>query len=274
MMKLWDSEAKKWRYLEDVPEKLAELPSGKNPTWQISAIRIIVGITSIAASVVSAYLVITRLESFIPNALAIILGVTLVLFAIIAFETIIVFLQRKKIWIASLFAVIWITIWSFTLISCVSGFWQFYEDVRMKDRSSNSMLEAQSTKLSIIRQNESDKQLQVKQKSQEISDIQNIISSISNTDSHYQEMQSRLLSRESQLSKLQDDLTLLRNQEVSLIDSAPKVSSIVKKIDFYEWLGNLTKINPDTIELITALMPAILVDIMSSTGIALALFLI
>jgi hypothetical protein len=268
--------------LRRMPQK-SEESSGNGekqaPGWQVRVIRVVIGFAGIAAAIVSAYLVILRLESFIPPALAILLGSVLVAFATIAFETIIVFLQRRRRAFAVLFSAVWLLIWSFTLVACLSGFWNFYANIQTQAQASTATSDAARQRLELIRQSELDLRGEIAQKTKEIADLESIVSGLSSVEMReskaeiYNESSSRLLSREAQLSRLQDQLEAYRTQEAAVIGQAPEAGSEIKRQDFYAWLGATIHVSPDSIELVTALMPAALIDIISSTGIALALFL-
>jgi hypothetical protein len=248
--------------------------------WQIAAIRVTMAAAGIGAAIVSGYFMILKLSQVMPFLLAVLLGSIMVCFSVLAFETVIVFIRRQEKAIASLFIGAWLVIWVFTLLACVSGFFSFYGSLLTKTTEASAPEQANRRQLELIRDRQSDLQSNIAEKRKEIADLENILSRISDSmedrqkyANEYTNAQGRLLSRENQLQELQDGLQKARDQEATLIASTPPILAEKRSTDFYVWLSSITRIKADTLELVASMVPALLIDLMASGGIAIALFL-
>ena len=247
--------------------------------WQILVIRWAMASVGIASSVVSAYFAIDRLESFLPAYGAVIFGVVIVLFSVVAFETVIVFLRRRQRVISGVLIALWLTVWIFTLQAATAGMYSFYSNVQHVTAVSHAASNTASVELSIIRANEADLATQIDQKRAEIADIQRLLSQFSSLATQnanqyqYDVLQSRLLSRESDLTNLGAQLQAERAKELRLVQSTPAALTQSTRADFYRWISELTGWRADAIELVSSIFPALFLDTISVTALAIALFL-
>ena len=237
-------------------------------------------VAGIGAAVVSGYFMILKLSQVMPFLLAALLGSIMVCFSVLAFETVIVFLRRHQKTIASLFIGAWFAIWVFTLLACVSGFFSFYSSILKTEIEQTAPQQINRQQLDLVHERQSDLRNNIAEKRKEIEDLQTLVAQMSTSMAdrekyagEYANAQARLLSREDQLTKLQDDLQATRDQESTLIASTPSIVTEQRSADFYGWLSGITGIRSGTLELIVSMFPALLIDLMASGGLAIALFL-
>jgi len=247
--------------------------------WQVLVIRWAMAVVGVASSVVSAYFAIDRLSNFLPLYGAVIFGVVIVLFSVVAFETVIVYMRRGKRAISGVLIALWLTVWVFTLQAATAGMYSFYGHVQHTSAVSQAASNTASVELSIIRANEADLTAQIDQKRKEITDIQGLLSQFTSLSAQtanqyqYNILQSRLLSREQDLTALTGSLRDERAKELRLVQSTPAALAQSKRVDFYQWIAQLTGWRADTIELVSSLFPALFLDTISVTALAIALFL-
>lgn len=248
--------------------------------WQIASIRIVMAAAGIGAAIVSGYFMILKLSQVMPSSLAALLGSITVAFSVIAFEVVIVFFQRKQRGIAAIFVIAWLAIWIFTLLACLSGFYSFYSSVLSKQVEVSAPEQVNRRQLDLIHEREAELQTNIAEKRTQIIDLQRLVDQMSATiedrqkyAQEYADAQARLLAREQTLSRMQDDLQAARNEEGTLLTVAPTIVAEKRGANFYAWLGAVTRLRADTLELLVSLLPALLIDLMAAGGLAIALFL-
>jgi hypothetical protein len=248
--------------------------------WQVTVIRAVMGAAGIGAGIVSGYFMIVKLAQVMPFPLAALLGSIMICFSVIAFEVVIVFLQRRQRAAASVFVVAWLAIWLFTLMACLSGFYSFYGSILTKQVQVSAPEAMSRRQLDLIHDREVELQTNIAEKRRQIADLQNLVNQMSATVEdrqryarEYADAQARLLAREQTLTLSQDDLQAARDQESALITAQPVVVADRRGTDFYAWLGEATGLRADALELIASMFPSLLIDLMASGGLAVALFL-
>lgn len=260
------------------PRKL-ERGLGRLLTWQLPAIRIVMGVAGVGAAIVSGYFNVARLALFMPAGLAAVLGVLMVAFSVVAFEIVIVFLRRRQRALAVLFSGVWLIVWTFTFLATVAGFYGFYSSVQERATVASAPLAAARVRLDAIRSQARDLDRQAQQKEREIADLQRLVSQTTETLGArtangwvYDDAQARLLSRENQLTAIEDELQAVRDAEAKAVAATP-VASEARRPEFYAWVGGMLGISPATLELVTSMFPSTFIDLMAAAGLAVALFL-
>ena len=250
--------------------------------WQIAVIRAVMAASGLGASIVSGYFAILRLAEFMPRGLAAVLGSFLVAFAVIAFETVLVFVQRKGYFIAGLFVVLWAIVAAFTLTATVAGFYSYYAAVRIERARSGAGEEAQRSELEGVRQNEEALRERILAKQSELRSLQKIVEDASQSVERraeygrvFYDAENRILAGGREIDRLQAALDVERKKENGILAEAPAAAVAASRpsVDFYDWVGSLLSVKPDTMELVSALFPSMFIDLISSIGLAVALFL-
>jgi hypothetical protein len=88
----------------------------------------------------------------------------------------------------------------------------------------------------------------------------------------FYDAQNRIIRVEGEMDRLQAQLNEERMKETQILAETPTATAHPRQ-DFYEWIGSLFGIKPETVELVSALFPSIFIDLIASIGLAVALFL-
>jgi hypothetical protein len=250
--------------------------------WQITVIRVVMALSGIGASIVSGYFTIMRLGEFMPRILATLLGTFLVAFAVIAFETVLVFVQRRGFFIAVLFIVLWGLVAAFTLTATVAGFYSYYAAVRVDRARAGSGEEVHRVELQRVRANIGQFVQRLEDQRRQLGPLQAIVADSSSSVERrseygrvYYDAQNRILAVQREMDRLQGALDVERTKEAGILAEAPAaaVEASRPSQDFYDWTGTLLGVKPATMELVSAIFPSVFIDLISSIGLAVALFL-
>jgi hypothetical protein len=250
--------------------------------WQITVIRVVMAAAGVGASIVSGYFTILRLGEFMPRMLATLLGTFLVAFAVIAFETVLVFIQRKGYFIAVLFIALWAIVATFTLTATVAGFYSYYAAVRVDRARAGSGEEVHRVELQGVRANISELGLRLEEQRRQLGSLQAIVADSSSSVERrseygrvYYDAQNRILQVQREMDRLQAALDVERTKETGILAEAPAaaVEASRPSQDFYDWTGTLLGVKAATMELVSAIFPSVFIDLISSIGLAVALFL-
>jgi hypothetical protein len=264
------------------PAPIAVLSSTFVGRWQITVIRAVMAAAGVGASIVSGYFTILRLGEFMPRMLATLLGTFLVAFAVIAFETVLVFVQRKGYFIAVLFVALWAIVATFTLTATVAGFYSYYAAVRVDRARAGSGEEVHRIELQSVRSNTADLARRLEDQRRQLGPLQAIVEDVSTNAERrseygrvYYDAQNRILAVQREMDRLQAALDVERKKEAGILAEAPAaaVEASRPSQDFYDWTGTLLGVRPATMELVSAIFPSVFIDLISSIGLAVALFL-
>lgn len=250
--------------------------------WQITVIRAVMAASGVGASIVSGYFTVLRLSEFMPRVLATLLGTFLVAFAVIAFETVLVFVQRRGYFIAVLFIALWGIVATFTLTATVAGFYSYYAAVRVDRAVASSGKEVHRVELESVRANIGQFVQRLEDQRRQLGPLQAIVADSSSSVERrseygrvYYDAQSRILAVQREMDRLQAALDVERSKEAGIMAEAPAaaVEASRPSQDFYDWTGTMLGVKPATMELVSAIFPSIFIDLISSIGLAVALFL-
>ena len=247
---------------------------------QIAIIRVIMALSGAGASVASGYFAITRLEEFMVPALAVLLGTFVVTFAVIAFEVCLVFIQRRSYFIAGVFVFLWLLTVVFTLNATVAGFYTAYTNYKHGVATSNASENANKSALDALKADEASLTARIAVLTADLQanerTVQNTTGSAedrSNWGHIYYDAQTRITADGRALDDLQGRLQAAQGKETALLAATPAAVVTAARTDYFEWAGGLLHIQPATMELVSAILPAMFVDLISSIGLAVALFL-
>jgi hypothetical protein len=247
--------------------------------WQIPLIRIVMGIAGIGATLLSVYFNVTRLESFMPLALAALFGGFMVLFEVVAFLAVMVFVARKSYIFAGIFIALWGVVVVFTLSATLSGFYTAYTATRTERiaRGSSELIGRQA--LEGVRANIDSLTIRLTDQRRQFTSLQDIVEDASSSVERraeygrvFYDAEMRILSVQREMDRLQGLLDAERGKERQILSETPTVAASSRQ-DFFEFLGGVLHIPPSRLEMLLALLPSFFVDVIASVGLSVALFL-
>jgi len=271
----------------------------KSSTWHITLIRFLMGFIGLGASVLSCYYTSVWLFEWLPTFLAIFLSFIMILFAVLAFQVIIIIWQDKEHpdphikwyrWIlfetkqnflAVVFAILWLIVTMFSMGSTVAGQYnQYAKDLRVK-------MEVRETKdVSADKMILENLQKQEKTLSEAVDEKrryrEHIVSSLeqyttiqAQTDNQkeYLSLRYRLTNADKELDVAMKQLADTRGEIQSTIKEVKAIGNVVEVKDFYEWLSGIFNVSKDLVQFLASIFPAIFIDVIAPTGVAIALFL-
>jgi hypothetical protein len=300
LFKKWESQKiKDNKSFLEKPEKRKKIKKDKDDGIRenitlygvpIYVIQVCMGVIGIGASIISIYYTAVWLVEFLPVAFALLLSSIMVGFSVSAFETVILFLSGQvaksrwtKIFIASGFAVLWIIVSCFSIMSTVAG--QYNKHIANIREQTRTGVESGKASWSILQERKADLIKRMAEHRQQTGILNQLLSGMgdikSRTDNTqlWNETQYRLSEANKEIMKTSDELNKIRSEEERQIKESKRSGTILSSTgsetlpDFYGWLAGIFKAQRDWIQFIMSLFPAVFVDIISPVGVALALFL-
>jgi hypothetical protein len=248
--------------------------------WQIAVIRIVMAASGVGASVVSGYFAIARLGEFMPRGLAAILGAFIVAFAVIAFELVLVFVQRRSYFAAATFVMLWALVAVFTLNATIAGFYTFYTSVKHEATIKEAPENAQAEALRSLDTDETDLRARIDTLTLDLRANERTVQNTTGTAVErsdygrvFYDAQTRIASDSKALDALAARTEVVRQKRAAILAATPAVAAAVKRVDYFEWAGGILHWRPATMELVSAIFPSVFIDLISSIGLAVALFL-
>lgn len=271
------------------PKKLKE--SATLYGMPIYIIQAIMGIVGIGAAIISVYYTTVWLIEFLPLIFALLLSGIMIGFSIAAFETVILFLsgtitksKAVKISISIGFIALWLIVSAFSITSTIAG----QVDRYSKNFNEQSKQETNIYKASwdVLQERKNDVKIRISEYHKQIKNYNDILSGMNNLDSRtsneniWKETQWRVNKAQAELNKLLNEMENIRNEEKDLLKKIKdnKISftsnkKIENNLNFYEWLSKILNIKENFVQFWLSLFPAVFVDVIAPTAIAISLFL-
>ena len=277
---------------EPIPEQVYSesskaLLSPEGYSSQIKAIRIIMGIIGIGAAIISVFYTSQWSMEILPLPLAILLSLIMVGFSISAFEVMILFytgeiIESKKNnrIIMSVFGILWLITIAFSGTSIVAG--QINKHFKVKEESVQMADTNSQEHWKILQDQKADAKERLNDYRQQIRTYTQILSGLNTAQARkdnkaaWNDINWKLQKIQKSISEISDELENIRVQEKTILQNNKGKDIINKnegKIDFFGWLGKVLGIRGETIQFITAIMPALFCDAVAPFGLAIALFL-
>lgn len=269
----------------------------RESVWNIILIRVLMGFIGIGASVLSCYYTSVWLFEFLPPFLAVFLSFIMILFSVLAFQTIIFIWQQKEHpkrhlkwyrWVVLevrqnflvvVFSILWVIVAVFSMGSTVAGQYNKYVaqerqqviEQEQTDTTKNQLLitelkTSEKTTLSNIDEKKRYRE-HIVSSLEQFKTIQEQI----DKQKEYNDLRRRLTVTDKEIDSLLRTLTTTREEIQELIKTTDY--TIVVKQDFYTWIATLLGFSKDMIQFIFSIFPALFIDIIAPTGVAVALFL-
>ena len=256
----------------------------------IYIIQFLMAIIGIGAAIISVYYTTIWLLEFLPWAFSLLLASIMVGFSVSAFETIILFMSGHvtdsrfaKAMIASGFIVLWIVVTFFSIMSTVAG--QYNRHVINLREQTKQGISTGRAQWVILQEQKAELQTRLGEYRSQISTLNKIMSGMDDVESRtknnrvWYETQFRLQKANAKMADVAESLDKVREEERGQLNDSKKTGIILsttstKEIpNFYGWMSNVTRIEPDKVQFWMSLFPAIFVDIIAPISLAIALFL-
>ncbi len=273
------------------PEKITRwIPSMEEDT---DAARIVVqvgmGIIGTGAVIISMYYTSIWLLEFLPWVFAFILAAIMVGFSVLAFEAVILFLSGRATshwtrWaVATSFVLLWIIVTVFSITSTIAG--QYNRHVHNQDQQTREGRRERAAQVRWASLQERKQELAQRsaEKRAQIAQLSRISSGVVDLQTRaahggtFADTQWRIQKAEKELDGLSGDLEKIRAEESALLKDHPdanaKTSAGGSLPDFYTWVAGVLKASRDHVQFWMSLFPAVFVDVIAPTAIAVALFL-
>lgn len=255
-----------------VTQKVTKMITKKKLKWEAtSVIRWVMLVLSIPALILSAYFSVDTLSTQLPDfASALLMGITLIAFATVAFEAMVLYKRQKnKMYI--IFGGIWILLMSFSATSIITSLYNNYLENIQEQRVENTISQSNSKQIEEI-----DKIIQSKET--EITRIQNSSSGFQKTIDdldtleeqkanywYYNTAITSLNKANENISKLNSEIETQRNKKEELLKENPNLLiSEEKKVSSYEWIGNIFGWDSAFTQFIMQVIPALSLDLIAS----------
>lgn len=272
------------------------LPKKKSKSKQkysapIYIIQILMGIIGMGASIISIYYTTVWLLEFLPWAFALLLSSIMVGFAVSAFETVILFLSgqvtHSKIaqWSITIgFIILWISVTFFSIFSTIAG--QYNKFIANLQEEAKQGMDTGKMNWNSLQEEKQDLRTRLKEYRENVktyTEISRTMTDLENRTENnktWAENQYRLRIANEEIRKLLDELNKIREEERGLLKESKEKGIILgvtvdteNIVNFYGWIAKVLNIDKDRAQFFMSLLPAVFVDFISPTAIALALFL-
>lgn len=255
----------------------------------IIVIRIIMALISIGACILSTWFTASFLMDSLNPVLAYILSIIMILFSVMAFETIIIFFKNKQLPLVLLFSFLWIVVLIFSMFSTVAT--QYNE--RIKNDNQDSTQSAEKTidkkKYDILEKEEKEIEQQIELKQTELQPYLDIMSSFQTKEDRkskddkwtYWNASEKVQAINKEIDKLNIKLSKKRNEILKELDRLNKQedkTGIIQGTEketksFYKWLSEIFNVEIQYVQFWPSTFPAVFIDIIAPLSLAICMFL-
>jgi hypothetical protein len=271
-------------------------PTSKGPIKEeekedlpIKVIRYSMGFVGIGAALLSLYFTFIWQSKLLPLPLAFLLSSIMVTFNVFAFEVIVLFISNivtDKWWkwfVVVAFGVLWFMVAAFSISTTIA---RLYDEnvAKLEDKSKKNInITAGSLKWNLIQEKKNSLNAQKKEKTDTVARYKALIPTAEELKVNPKKKKDfdtyswlvNSLNRE--IAGLDNQLNEQRVKEEELIASNPHATDADKVTgktpNFFVWLAKLLKIEPEKVQFMMTLFPALFVDLIAPAALAIALFL-
>lgn len=260
---------------QSVKNKIPEIKNNSLKTLKventyllINYLRYVLLVIGFGAIYMSVYYSYEWLNDFLSPFKAAMLASIMVMFAVSAFELIILFRKEKKYYLVILFSFLWFIVTIFSMISTVAG--QY--NVRIADLTERY-------------QNQSLKEKQVQDKidyKEQKAELRSTLADLRKDNNYYQKQLNRINIKENekQYRYLSWNLRRVQNRiekilkELDSLRTSGKFEKVIHKRppDFYLWVASLFGWKPDMIQFWLSVFPAVFIDLVAPISVAVFMF--
>lgn len=252
--------------------------------FDISFIRIVMGIIGIGASVISGYYLtmwVFESQPFLP---ALFQSVTMTLFMVFSFQVIIALIKRYskfvQIFPIIIISILWIIVTSYSIGSAIATRYNQYMIIitEKQEKEHYSDKKNQNIVLNILKEQEESLKTDLIDRRRNKEHILSIleqyknIEQIENNKKQYDELRYRLSIADNEIDKIMNQLEKITNEmKEKTIENKDNMKENIT--DFYDWVAFIFKSNRDFIQFLYSIFPALFSEIIAPIGISLAIFL-
>ena len=241
-------------------------------------IRIVMGIVSIPALVLSAYFSIIWLGEQLPFLVALSMGIVLISFGTMAFELSIFFFRDKnKMYIV--FFIAWIALTGFNITNTVASLYNTYlYNVSVKE-SNKSQDTANANIYTRMLDNEKAKKEEKIQVEFRMKSAMNVVNELDTLEkqaenrTRYNEALQRIVVAEKEIKKINDELNKISIDISSYLKDNTKVVKVENNKNVFDFIGGIFKVEAEYIQFVMLVIPAIILDIIASLSLYVCLFM-
>lgn len=263
-------------------KKKRERPKIDMSNFSLISIRAVMGAIGIGACIMSCYYTSIWLYEFLPKYLAIFLSFLMVVFSVSAFQLIIHFWQNTNRLLISVFGMLWIIVAIFSMGSTVAGQYNTRIASEKVAIEESENYEHQLTIIELLREEENTIKEQISEKMQTKSSVLNLLEEYKDTElfeknkPYYNDLQWRMSKLNDELNLLNVDLRTIQSKIRETIIENPEIYVQKEKFEirnFYMWMSEVINADKDSIQFWLSVFPALFIDIIAPTGVAVSLYL-
>jgi hypothetical protein len=260
-----------------------EIERKESKDWILMILRIIMVVIGVGAITLSVYYTGIWLLEFLNPFLAFLLSTIMVAFSVGAFEVILIFREnRQKLFIVP-FAILWIIVLCFSMMSTVAGQYNQRMKKQIIDASENYETYYKIDELKSYLNEEKRIEKQLEAKRQRLEKLNNIIDEFDleklNDEKNkkiYDQTVYEIHRLEGQMRVLRTELEEKANRRIEFMkkqDTGITGETFIEEIDFYDWVAGIFNIEARFIEFWLSVFPAVFIDIIAPLAVAVGMFL-
>jgi hypothetical protein len=257
----------------------------KKHDWILMVLRVVMFFIGIGAIVISVYYTTIWFDEFLDIILSIIFSIIMVAFSVGTFEVIIILKQNKQYLLIVPFMFLWIIVVGFSMMSTVAGQYNQRMDIVEETTVDNYDISYKREVYNTYVEEETRIKEQLDSKGNRLNKLNELLTDFTLDDLKddkikkiYDKMVSDIRTIENEMRILRNDLEEKGNRREEYLKENQEEAGItnetdVKRASFYEWIGDIFKVDAKYIEFWLSIIPALFVDIIAPLAVAVGMFL-
>lgn len=196
---------------------------------------------------------------------ATVLAITMTVFATAAFEAVFLFWKRQMYGFAVMFSFLWLLVAAFSMASTMSVNFSRYTEKREVSFAENKEVNSGRLQLDSIAEKK-------KLNQEELDAAKATLTEYQQKEKQYEWQTNQY---KSAISRLTKERKALIDDEIKIKENTPDsvLKSNATKVTFYDYLGKLWGIEPDFLQFILSILPALFLDLIAPFSVAISIFL-
>lgn len=254
----------------------------KKPISKISyilIIRIVLELIGVCASVLSVRYTAIYLFETLPPFWAWFLSSIMIIFSVMAFQMVVLFVQRKHWFLMAVFSILWVIVATYSMGSTVIGQYNARKDNFVAGTERRHAITTAISKEQIYKEQEATLLEKIRAAQVDLERYNKLIAAYDTIEkrdadrSSYNALANAIYSANMKINTWTKELDVVRQNRLSLLEGDAEVVAEEEAPTFYEWIATLFSISSAMIEFIISVLPALFIDIMAPLGVAIGLFL-
>lgn len=230
-------------------------------------IKVVMGIVSLSAVVISIYYSRFWLLEFLEPVKATLLSCTMIFYAVIAPEGALFLIQNKHYMLGGVVIFTAVIVLIFSILSTVAG--QY--NVRSMEIQNTTSVKKNLYQLELLKKQETELVNSVNRLQKDFDLTQKLLSEYKKEDINSKEYTTQFWKNyriKKDIEKVQDKLDAKREEIINYLDTEETV--VEEREDFYTWISELLKVDSKIVEFWLSLFPAVFVDVIAPIGFLIA----